>query len=439
MLNQHRRLALHMRTTVSALTMTVLLVMPTASQQSAPDWSALEAETLRHFQALLRFDTSDPPGHELPAAEYLKQVLEQEGIAVETFALEPHRPSVVARLKGNGSRRPLLLMGHTDVVSVDPARWTHPPFGANREGGHIYGRGTLDDKDNVTASLMMMLMLKRLNVPLARDVIFLAESGEEGTVQVGIQFMVERHFGAIDAEYCLAEGGGVRRERGRVQFAGVQTTEKIPRRIDLTSTGVSGHASVPLETNALVHLASAIEKVARWEAPIRSNETTATYFQRLAEISAPEDAVRFRDVLDPAKAPSVDRYFRAHDPRHAALLHTTASPTMLGAGRLINVIPSDATASIDVRTLPDEDPAEILELIRKAIDDPMVKVEYGRRNVRPTGVSRLDSEAFRAIEAAARREYDAVTIPTMGTGGTDMAYLRARGDSVLRDWPGGRR
>ena len=116
---------------------------------SQPDWTKLEEETMRHFQALLRFDTSDPPGRELEAAEYLKKVLEAEGIPVETFALEPHRPSIVARLKGNGQKRPLLLMAHTDVVNVDPKKWTHPPFGAVRDGGYVYGRGTVDDKDNV--------------------------------------------------------------------------------------------------------------------------------------------------------------------------------------------------------------------------------------------------------------------------------------------------
>jgi acetylornithine deacetylase/succinyl-diaminopimelate desuccinylase-like protein len=318
-------------------------------------------------------------------------------------------------------------MGHTDVVSVDPAKWTHPPFGAVRDGGHIYGRGTLDDKDNLTASLMVMLILKRLNVPLARDVIFLAEAGEEGSTQVGIEHVVNQHFPAIEAEYCLAEGGAVRREGGLVTFAGVQTTEKIPRRIDLTATGVAGHASMPLESNALVHLASAIEKVARWEAPIRLNETTATYFQRLAEISPPEAAARYRDVLVSGRVLEVDRYFRKAEPRHFALLHTTATPTIADGGYRINVIPSEAKASVDVRTLPEDDPAEILDFVRKAIGDSAVRVEWGARNVRPIGVSRLDSEAFKAIEAAATRQYGAVTIPMMGTGGTDMAYLRARG------------
>ena len=416
-----------MKTTATALALCVFFTATPPAQRAPLDWPALDAETLRHFQALLQFDTSDPPGNEQQAAEYLKDVLEREGIAVEVFAREGHRPNIVARLKGNGAKRPLLLMGHTDVVNVDPAKWTHPPFGAVRDGGYIYGRGTLDDKDNLTASLMVMLILKRLNVPLARDVIFLAEAGEEGSTQFGIEHVVNQHFSAIDAEYCFAEGGGMRRENGKIQFAGVQTTEKIPRRIDLTATGVAGHASTPLESNALVHLASAIEKVARWEAPIRLNETTATYFRRLAEVSPPEIAARYRDVLVPGKVLDVDRYFRKQEPRHFALLHTTATPTIADGGYRINVIPSEAKASVDVRTLPDDDPAEILELVRNAIGDPAVRVEWGPRNVRPVGMSRLDSEAFKALESAATRHYDTVTIPMMGTGGTDMAYLRARG------------
>ena len=170
---------------------------------------------MEHFQAVLRFDTSDPPGNERPAAEYLKQVLEREGIATKVFELEPNRLNVVARLKGSGKKRPLLLMGHTDTVNVDPAKWTFPPFSATRNGGYVYGRGTVDDKDNVTAALMTMLLLKRSGVALDRDVIFLAEAGEEGTTRVGIQFMVQQHFSEIDAEYCLAEGGSVLRAGGR--------------------------------------------------------------------------------------------------------------------------------------------------------------------------------------------------------------------------------
>ena len=208
----------------------------TAQSSAAIDWAGVERETMEHFQAILKFDTSDPPGNERPAAEYVKKVLDDAGIATKVFELEPNRLNVVARLKGDESKRPLLIMGHTDVVNVDPAKWTFPPFSATRSGGHVYGRGTVDDKDNVTAALMTMLLLKRSGIPLARDVIFLAEAGEEGTTRVGIQFMVQQHFAEIDAEYCLAEGGSVLRSGGRVRYASVQTQEKIPLAVELIAS-----------------------------------------------------------------------------------------------------------------------------------------------------------------------------------------------------------
>ncbi|MGH9255265.1 MAG: M20/M25/M40 family metallo-hydrolase [Vicinamibacterales bacterium] len=396
-------------------------------QVASPDWSRVEDETLRHFQALVRFDTSDPPGNEKPAADYLRQVLEKEGIPVQTFALEPNRPNVVARLKGNGSKRPLLLMGHTDVVNVDAAKWTHPPFGATRADGYVYGRGTLDDKDNVVASLMTLVTLKRLNVPLDRDVIFLAESGEEGSTRVGIQFMVNQHFADIDAEYCLAEGGGVRRSGGKVRHASVQTIEKIPRAIELTARGVSGHASVPLQSNALLHLGAALARVGAWRPEVRLNDTTRAYFTRLAQMSAGTDAARYRDVLDPKKAAEIDEYFRANEPSQAALLHTTTTPTILSGGYRINVIPSEVKATIDVRTLPDDDLDAIITSLRKAVNDPAVSVEWALRDTRPAGTSRLDTDAFKTLETAVIRHYETTTLPTMSTGATDMAFLRGKG------------
>ncbi|HTU99132.1 MAG TPA: M20/M25/M40 family metallo-hydrolase, partial [Luteitalea sp.] len=167
-----------------------------------PDWSSLEAETMTHFQAIVRLDTSNPPGNEGLVVDYLEGVLKKAGIETKRLANDPARPNLVARLRGNGSKRPLLIMGHTDVVKVDPAKWTHPPFSATRDGGYVYGRGTVDDKDNVVAGLMVMLQLKRLNVPLDRDVIFLTEAGEEASTQVGIKFLVDEHWPEIDAEFC---------------------------------------------------------------------------------------------------------------------------------------------------------------------------------------------------------------------------------------------
>lgn len=407
----------------------IAMLISTAPQQAVqPDWPKLEEETMRHFQAILRIDSSDPPGNEAPVVEYLKAVLEREGIETKIFALDPRRPNLVARLRGNGKKRPVLIMAHTDVVNVDPAKWKHPPFSATREDGYVYGRGAVDDKDNVVACLMVMLTLKRMNAPLDRDVIFLAESGEEGSVRFGIDFMVKNHWQEIDAEYCFAEGGGVVRTGGRVQYASVATTEKIPYATRLVARGISGHGSVPLRTNAIVHLAQAVAKVAAWQTPMRLNETTRAYFERMAKLSSPEDAARFNKIVKGNDTGAVQEYFAVNVPRLYSTLRTSISPNILKGGYRVNVIPSEAEATLDIRALPDEDIPALLDQLRKVIGDPAVEVVKTDRDTRPGAPpSRLDTEAFQILEDANKRLYQSVTLPTMLTGATDMAYLRARG------------
>lgn len=416
---------------VSAL---LLWLLPTSISlaQTPPDWTKLEEETMGHFQAILRLDTSNPPGNEKLVVDYLKSVLDKEGIETKVFANDPNRPNLVARLRGNGKKRPVLIMGHTDVVKVDPAKWKHPPFSATREGGYVYGRGTVDDKDNVVACLMVMLQLKRLNVPLDRDVIFLAEAGEEASTQFGIAFMVENHFAEIDAEFCFAEGGGVTRTGGQIKFASVLTSEKIPQGVTLTARGPAGHGSVPLRTNAIVHLSQAITKLSAWSTPMRLNDTTRTYFERLAGISSPEEANRYRSIANPGAnsemSAAIQEYFAVNEPRHHSMLSTSISPNIVQGGYQVNVIPSEATATLDVRALPDENMDNLVAELRKVINDPAIAVERNNRNTRPGArPSRIDSEAFKTIESAIKQHYNTVTLPTMSTGATDMAYLRARG------------
>jgi acetylornithine deacetylase/succinyl-diaminopimelate desuccinylase-like protein len=415
--------------------MTFLAASAAASAQGpAPDWAAVNAETIRHFQAMVQIDSTDPPttppGGEKPVVDYIRGVLEKEGIGTETFALEPNRPNLVARLKGSGKRRPLLLMAHTDTVNVDVKKWSHPPFSAARADGYIYGRGTVDDKDNVAATVMTLLLLKRNNVPLDRDVIALFEAGEEGAVRYGIAHMTQpERFPSIEAEFCLAEGGSLNRQGGKVTFASVQTLEKIPRAITLTARGTAGHGSVPLRSNAIVKLTTAVSAVAKWKPPISFNETTAAYFKRLATISDPAAAERYRAILGPDKKAqdAADEYFLDHEPRHASTIRTSISPTIIQAGYRTNVIPSEVQATLDTRMMPDQDPAAFLEMVRKVVNDPTVEVSYGARDVRPGGVSRLNTDAFTAIEANVKKHYDVITLPAMSTGATDMAYLRAKG------------
>ena len=332
-------------------------------------------------------------------------------------------------------------MAHSDTVNVDPKKWIHPPFGAVRDGGYVYGRGTVDDKDNVVASVMTMLMLKRMNVKLDRDVILLIEAGEEGTSRLGIQFMANEHFPEIDAEFCYAEGGGLTRTGGEVKFARVQTVEKIPRAITVTSKGVAGHGSVPLETNALAHLGEAVGAIAAWTPPMRINETTAAYFKRLATVSTPEEAARYRDILnpDPKISGPADAYLRKNEPSHWSMLRTSLSPTMITGGYRTNVIPSEGTATIDTRLAPDEDPAKFLELVKQVVNDPQVDVSYGARDTRPpTPTAKLDSDAFKAIEANITKHYKT-------RDPADHEHRRDRhgvsppeGRAVLRHWPGPR-
>src|SRR5581483_11707285 len=181
------------------------LTVTSVSAQTPVDWKGQQAEILRHYRDLVKIDTRS--GNETKAVTYLKQVFEAEGIPVQLFALQPNRANLVARIKGNGKKRPLLLLAHTDVVGVQPEKWPVPPFSAAIKDGYVWGRGTADDKDKLTANLMVMLLAKRLGLPLDRDLIFLAESGEEADPDgVGMKYMVEQHFPAIEAEFALTEG-----------------------------------------------------------------------------------------------------------------------------------------------------------------------------------------------------------------------------------------
>ena len=405
-----------------------LLGLALTAGAQTPDWSKINDEAMRHFQALVQIDSTDPPGNETRVAEYVKKTLEAEGIPVMMVSKDPARANIIARLKGNGSKKPLLIMGHSDTVRVDPAKWTFPPFSATRQGGYVYGRGTLDDKSDLLAAMMTMLMLKRQNIPLDRDVIFVSEVGEEAATGPGIEYLVNEHWNDIDAEFCLAEAGGVHLKKGQPQFAVVETTEKQPRAARLVSKGPAGHGSRPLRTNALVHLSKAIATIAAWDPPMRFNDTTRYYFEKMASVSSPEDAARYKALFDAAKAPAVREYLAEHEPITYSMLHTSISPNIIKGGYQINVIPSEAEATLDIRALPDENIAAFYDQMRKVINDPAIELIPETTNQRPGAApSRLDTDAYKAVEAAFKSIYGVITIPLMQTGATDMAFLRAKG------------
>ncbi len=409
----------------------VLFLIPTveAQERYAVPWDKVANETLEHFQALIRIDTSNPPGNETQAAEYVKEVLEREGIPSKLLALDPKRANLVARIPGNGSKRPILVMGHTDVVGVQKEKWSVDPFGAERKDGYIWGRGTIDDKHDVTAGLMLMVLLKRQGVKLDRDVILLCEAGEESFDKEGLKHVIDKHWEEIDAEFALAEGGGGIIREEKVRRVDIATAEKYRWLVQLVARGKSGHASAPTPESAVSKIANALVKIGAWVPEMRLSDTTRIYFERLAEISPPESAARYRAILDPTKRSEVERYFARNEPWHNSMIRTTLSPTVLKAGFRSNVIPSEAEATIDIRTLPDEDMVQFRKRLEEIIGDPSIEIKpLSGAGPDKAPASKLDSEMWMALERAQKRLYpEAILLPTMMTGASDKSPLLAKG------------
>ena len=414
--------------TILTFLLLVFFTAIVAADEYLVDWDDVAQESTDQLVSLIRINSSNPPGDETSVAEYLQAELAKEDIAAELYALDPKRANLVARLNGNGSKEPLLIMGHTDVVGVQQDQWTVDPFAGVIKDGYIYGRGTLDDKNSVTAGLIIMMLLKRFEVPLDRDVIFLAEAGEEGTPQVGITYMVDKHWDLIAAEYCLAEGGETMSVDGKITRVGIETTEKMPRRVTLVARGTAGHGSKPRIDNAVTILAAAVAKAGTWQTPVRLNNTTRAYFDRLASISEGDNAWRYANIENPEKIDEIQQDFAVNDPYHYSILRTSVVPTVLDGGFRKNVIPGEASAILDIRMLPDEDMDGFYAELAALIDDPRIEIvpEEIYRPAAPP--SSIDNEMFRAIEEVSKQLFpDATVLPIMQTGATDMAQIRAKG------------
>jgi acetylornithine deacetylase/succinyl-diaminopimelate desuccinylase-like protein len=415
---------------ITATALLIWVASPLVGQRrlssSFPDFAKARDEGIGFLQNLVRTDTSN--GNETKAAEYIKSVLDREGIPAEIFTLENGRGNVVARLKGSGKKRPILLMGHTDVVGVEKEKWTVDPFGAVTKDGYLYGRGSTDDKDNAAANLEVLLLLHRQRIPLDRDVIYLAEAGEEGSPRLGIGYMVNEHWDKIECDFALAEGGTTVIRDGKVRYVGVAATEKVGRGLRLVARGTSGHGSVPRPDNPVLHLAAAVAKAGQYQVPIRLNETTRTFFKRLAEISPPDEAFLYSHLEDPLVGPMVQEILRRKYLSHNSMIRTSISPTIFRAGFRSNVIPGDAEATLDVRAVPDEDMDKLVEDLKQLIDDPAVEIIRNRAGRPSPPPSAIDSEMFRALEATQASMFPgAATLPIMLTGATDMSFLRAKG------------
>ncbi len=403
------------------------------------DWSALNKQSLQTLVDIIKLDTSQPAGNEYLVTDYLEQRLKEADIPFETFEAEPGRRNLVARLKGNGSKEPILLLGHTDVVTVERENWTFEPFSGTVAEGKIFGRGAADDKGIVAGSLEVLLALKKYKVPLDRDVIFLAVADEEAGGQLGITYMVQNHLDTIRAEFAINEGGrGILDPKTNkyVSFA-IGTAEKTPRRARLIVDGQAGHGSVPTRDNAIGVLARAVARLFESPLTMELNETTRTLFTRLAATRPEEEAKIYREILKPNPPMEVQEQLRDISPGYFSIIRTSVVPTIFQGGYQRNVIPSRAEATLDIRALPGTDPEVLFAELAKIIDDPNVRIE-------PMVVTRpahdpapLQTPLFNAFERIIAEQHpDAVVLPSMLTGATDSAQLRAAGIPTYGFGPG---
>lgn len=384
-----------------------------------PDWTAYLDEALDLFQRYLRIDTSNPPGNEARAADFLEAILAAEEVPCQRFEAAEGRVSLRAELPGDGSGGgPLLLLNHTDVVPVEQEYWEEDPFGGVIRDGCVWGRGALDMKSLGIAELMAFLALKRAGVPLRRDLVFLAVADEEAGGLFGIEWLATHHPDALRAEYVINEGGG-----GVTELFGVErpvyhvaVAEKGPLWLRLVVEGTPGHGSMPHDDNALERLVRALYRIHTWRRDLVVSPLLEEYFARLRAAGI------FRGEATPDSLAPV----AAEDIRVRALLTNTISLTTARSGIKVNVIPGRAEATIDCRLLPGADPDEFQRELEAAIDDPKVRLErvfVGRSEPSPYG-----TELFRTIEAVVREHVEgAVVVPSVTVGFTDSRVFRNRG------------
>ncbi|MBV6521045.1 MAG: Succinyl-diaminopimelate desuccinylase [Gemmatimonadaceae bacterium] len=406
--------------------------MPSRVQESIRWGAALKAAT-SHLQRLIRIDTVNPPGNELGVARYLDRVLRRNGIPTTLLEPVPGRGALVARIAGSGSARPVLLLAHMDVVGVEPDGWTKPPFSGAIEDGCVYGRGAIDDKGMLACNLMAMLLLKRhvvdAGVTLTRDVVFVATGDEETGGALGIDWLATHHRGLLDAEWALNEGGRVRMVGGRPLYAAVQCAEKVPHAVIVRATGTSGHASVPLPDNPIARLAQALVAIASHREPLLLTDISRGFFSALAPVwPDPVEAAAMADISsdDPARIAAGERTL-SREPSWDAVIRNGISPTMLAGGIRTNVIPADATATLNVRTLPGESITELIERLRIAVGQPGIEFRL-RGSGEDAPASPIDSEMFDAVRDTLQvLSPGLAVVPFLSTGATDSAALRLLG------------
>jgi len=398
------------------------LALPLAAQT---DRSALQDETVQRLQEYLRIDTTNPPGNETRGVEYLGSLLRAAGIAYETVESAPGRGNLWARLEG-GDEPALLLLHHIDVVPADADHWTRDPFSGEIEAGWLYGRGALDTKTSGMLQLQAFLALARSGAALNRDVIYMATADEEAGGFQGVGWLVENRPELFEGVgYVLNEGGGGGRDGDRVGFA-VEVTQKVPLWLRLVAEDAPSHGSTPHVTSSVTRLVRSLQRLSEYRFEARVVPAIGAYFAALADAAEPEWRDAFTHIGDTVRDPDLMLRLQLEKPGLHALLRNTCSITMLEGSNKINVVPPDASAQIDCRLLPDQDPEAFVELLGEVLNDPKIRIE--RIMGFTPAVSPADTPLFEAIASVCDSQFPGARVfPGVLTGFTDSHFLRDRG------------
>jgi acetylornithine deacetylase/succinyl-diaminopimelate desuccinylase-like protein len=389
---------------------------------------ALADDARRLCQALLRMDTTNPPGNERLCAEYLAGTLAEVGYQPQLLEARPGRTNLVVRHRGTGALPPLLLTAHLDVVEADPAKWRRPPFSGDEHEGCLWGRGAIDMKNMAAMCTAIMRRLARTRTVLARDVIFAAVADEEAGCDLGSRFLVEEHRALVEAEYAIGESGGFSLHLGDTTFYPVQVAEKGFCWVRARITGEPGHGSMPRANSAVTRLGEALAALGRARLPVHPTRYVAEFLDALRARQPALIQPLVRLVARPHLLARITRLVpNASAARSfSALLSNTASATVVRAGAKTNVIPGVAEFEIDGRTLPGQTDDDLLRELR-AVLGPDVELEI-IKSAPPTVTEPVASPLFDIIKRQIeQREPGAVVIPYLIPGFTDAKYFSQTG------------
>jgi acetylornithine deacetylase/succinyl-diaminopimelate desuccinylase-like protein len=405
---------------------------PLAAQAPLDPTSALLVD-------LIRLNTSNPPGNERLIAEFLAPRFKALGFEVDVIQTpDTGKAIVIARLRGDGSKRPVLIAAHADVVGVEREKWTVDPFAGVVKDGYVFGRGAIDFKGGMAVFARAAMMLAERKIPLARDVIFVAEADEEGALPYSTMWLAREHWPKIDAEFALNEGGWIiKRPNGTVQYVSISTADKTSLPVVLTARGTSTHSSMPRPDNAIFALSRAMARLADFETPVLLTPSTRQFFRALAKTSDGAMAEHFRNLTsdDPERVRRADREI-SKDPLLHAIMRNTIAPVIMKAGFRGNVIPGSAEATINIRLIPGSDPAALVRDIQRVIADPGIDVRLASERLVAVTESSDTTELYRALAKQARVQYPGAEVTSyLFQAGTDAFAWRSRGIPVYGIYP----